>query len=84
MEGWEVEAAIQGYGKHTDRTISALRAITFSASRFNASATAMSKKQAQKIGTYKFPWEKQNRKKQSKGELMTIFKAIAKATAKNE
>ena len=82
MESWEVQAAIKGYSEHIDRQTKNQRAIVFGASRFNAAATAMSKKQAQKVSAYKFDWEKAERKAQTKKEMQVIFKALAQTTAK--
>lgn len=48
----------EGYSKYHTKEIEAIRDIVFSAHRFSASATAMSKEASRKIGRHRFPWEK--------------------------
>lgn len=53
----EFMAAWSGYNEQRNDHSKLMRNLLYGSSRFNASATAMSKDQARSISNYKFPWE---------------------------
>ena len=75
MDGWEIEAALQGYADRLED----MAGLQYGAARWNAAATAMSKEASRKISRHEFPWEKKHPKQKKRVDVESSLQSLAKA-----